>query len=183
LDEQEFDRKLVSSEIRRISDEEFLRIKCTHEVGMTFFAIRDFEQTLIQAIWASEANFVPANEQLDRLQKLKTLTTGNLLKALNAMGTEEKDRNYLLWAKKKRDYFIHNFLLEYPWPNEIDAGGNIHIIRTLRAWQIIFRRATSRIWDILQRANHVHIQDLGEDGRLITHREFYNSFGNEEPEV
>jgi len=61
-------------------------------------------------------------------------------------------------------------------PGELDAAECDVMVRRLRYLEILFDRASARIWKILARANLVLIDDLGDAGLLIINPEIFDNW-------
>lgn len=76
---------------------------------------------------------------------------------------------YLRWVKSKRDLFIHRWFDGALWPGEVAAEDQYGVVhRQLLYLEHVFRRASDRIWNVLASASLLHIDNLGQDGKLIT---------------
>jgi hypothetical protein len=146
------------------------------QIGQTFTAAIYLEQRIVTAMLTCDR--IRLSTSLDddvpaflnapkRHVKLSNSTLGNLIAILSKHGIDERDLAYLRWIKKKRDYFIHRFFIEEPWPVSLPEHGLRFYSRRLRYLELIFGRATSRIYSILARAGLIVIRDLGKDGALI----------------
>jgi hypothetical protein len=102
-----------------------------------------------------------------RLGKLRDSTLGNLIKILSRHIIFEDDLRYLRWLKAKRDFFIHRFFHGGEWPGDLNSDDCDVMIRRLRYLEIVFNRASQRIWKVFARASLVLLSDLGEAGMLM----------------
>ena len=108
-----------------------------------------------------------------RLGRLRDSTLGNLIKILSRRVIYEEDLRYLRWLKVKRDFFIHRFFHRGEWPGELDSDDCDVMIRRLRYLEIVFCRASQRIWRIFARARLVLLHDLGESGMLMMNPDMF----------
>lgn len=169
-------REQIQRKREALSDLEFSRELYVLHLGGVFTTLAIFEQTLIQSL--QMPNAIKVNPGVDDgnassifLKKRELLlghTLGNLIKVLEKNGTEYKDISYLKFVKEKRDFFVHRFFSELPWPGDLNHAYEFDMIaRTLKYLEIIFGRATDRIPKILASNGFVELVDLGENGYLM----------------
>ena len=118
----------------------------------------------------------PKGHILEKLQHLKSKTLGNIIQVLVKNNADENDISYLKFLQNKRDFFIHRFFGEYPWPGDVGQYDIEIICRKLRYLELIFGRAADRVWDIIGQNGYAEIVDLGSNGRLLI-----NHFDEESP--
>lgn len=176
-------RKLIS----KMSDLEVARYHYSQQIGSTFIHLALMEDSIIHSLSFSTAiKFGPsatglsrAKQHLKKYDALRAATLGNLLKALQPHPVSEADMNYLRWIKRQRDFFIHRFFEDNPWPGDLRHPDEASIfIRRLLYLERTFERASGRIWAILERAKIVSSQRVGE-GFLVMNPDFWDSFSNE----
>ena len=105
---------------------------------------------------------------VNKTSALQSSTLGNLVSILSRHEISREDLTYLKWVKVKRDFFIHRFFHRGEWPGELEGGEIDAACRKLLYLEIIFRRASRRIWHIFARSNLITLHDLGSDGILMT---------------
>lgn len=169
-------RKIVHQFLAERTDDDILRIHYCYQIGSTFTSLALMEQTIIDAMSVCDrvkvANIIQSDqarwEQLiDKRNTLQSSTLGSLIKILSQHAVEEEDLKYLKWVKKRRDYFVHRFFNDNHWPGDLDTDtAEIHSRRLLYL-EIIFARATQRIWIIFENAGLMERADLGENGALM----------------
>jgi hypothetical protein len=153
-----------------------MRIYYCYQLGSTFTSLGLMERQFITAMMTCDRIRLAKVLQDDapfwssiaaRHAHLQSSTIGNLLAILSKHGIVETDLAYLRWVKGKRDFFIHRYFEDEPWPGDLSEHGVRIMCRRLLYVDHIFRRAANRIYKIFQRAGLVEITDLGEDGYIV----------------
>ena len=104
---------------------------------------------------------------VEKNTELQSSTLGNLVAILSKHGIHEVDLTYLRWIKNRRDFFVHRFYHDHPWPGDLPEHA-LHILcRRLLYLEHIFRRAGNKIWRIFARAELMTRIDLGQDGAVL----------------
>lgn len=154
-----------------------MRIDYCYQIGSTFVRLGYMETTIIHAmamcdqIRVSKAlqDDAPIWQQmLDKHSQLQSSTLGTLIGILSKHGLGGADLGYLKWVREKRDFFVHRFFDDEPWPGDLPEAAIRVLCRRLLYLEHIFSRASNRIWKIFGRAGLMLYQDLGEDGAVIT---------------
>jgi len=157
-------------------DLDVLRFHYCYQIGSTFVNLSLMEDTIIRAMSICDrikvANALGADMSawrrlIDKTNKLQSSTLGNLIAILSKHGIAPGDLGYLKWVKAKRDFFVHRFFHQGDWPGELNDDEIDALCRKLLYLEIIFARASHRIWRIFGRANLMGYQDLGKDGALM----------------
>jgi hypothetical protein len=162
---------LTASAIRKWieghSDIDIVRIHYCYQLGSTFVNLASMEDTIIDAMFVCDrikvaqllGSDAPAWESmLKKYDKLRSSTLGNLITILAKHNIQNTDLVYLRWVKEKRDFFIHRFFNDQPvaaaghWPGELDEDTLSIMCRRLLYLEIIFFRASCRIWKIFENA-------------------------------
>jgi hypothetical protein len=134
------------------------------------------ENTIIQAmamcdrIKLSKAlqDDAPAWQRIvERHSQLQSSTLGNLIAIMSKHDIGQADLTYLKWVKDKRDFFVHRFFHDEPWPGDLSEGSIRVLCRRLLYLEHVFNRAGNRIWKIFGRAGLMEYHDLGEDGAVV----------------
>jgi hypothetical protein len=163
--------------LRERGDLEVLRVHYCYQIGSTFVNLAVMEGTIISAMSSCDrikvANLLgpdASNWQrlVNKTSALQSSTLGNLISILSRHEISREDLTYLKWVKAKRDFFIHRFFHRGEWPGELEGGEIDAACRKLLYLEIIFRRASRRIWHIFARSNLMTLHDLGSDGIVMT---------------
>lgn len=164
-------RKIVAEE----DDLNAERIHYCYQIGSTFVHLSLMEDAIINAMSICDRIKVSkllgadstAWELIQKRDQLQSSTLGNLVSILSKHGVADADIAYLKWVKLKRDFFIHRFFNQGAWPGDLGSWELQRQCRKLLFLEIVFRRASSKIWKIFGRANLMEYVDLGADGALI----------------
>lgn len=170
LDTQGF-RTIVAEE----NDVNAERIHYCYQIGSTFVHLSLLEDSIINAMSICDrikvSKLLGADtagwELIQKRGQLQSSTLGNLISILSKHGVADADIAYLKWVKLKRDFFIHRFFNQGAWPGDLGPLGLQIQCRKLLFLEIIFARASNRIWKIFGRANLMEYIDLGADGALM----------------
>jgi hypothetical protein len=108
-----------------------------------------------------------AEHIVERHAQLQSSTLGSLIAILAKHSVGSTDLAYLRWVKEKRDFFVHRFYHDEPWPGDLPDHTLRILCRRLLYLDHIFRRAGNRIWKIFARAGLMARIDLGENGAVI----------------
>jgi hypothetical protein len=155
---------------------DIMRIYYCYQIGSTFVNLGLMENTIIQAmamcdrIELSKAlqDDAPAWQRIvERHSQLQSSTLGNLIAIMSKHGIGQADLTYLKWVKDKRDFFVHRFFHDEPWPGDLSEGSIRVLCRRLLYLEHVFNRAGNRIWKIFGRAGLMEYHDLGEDGAVV----------------
>jgi hypothetical protein len=175
-----------SSYLLSLPKAEFDPFLYVHALGATFATIAIFEHTLIQALWIARGIKIDETDgiqtsavekMIEKREYLYSKTLGNVIRVLVKNDARDIDIAYLKFLQSKRDFFIHRFFANYPWPGDIGRYDLRLIWRKLRYLEIIFGRAADRVWDIIGRNGYADIVDLGPSGRLmVNHFDSGNPF-------
>ncbi len=178
---------LTASAIRKWieghSDLDIVRMHYCYQLGSTFVNLALMEDTIINAMLMCDGIKVaellgsdaPAWQSvLKKRDKLRSSTLGNLITILAKHNIQNTDLEYLRWVKEKRDFFIHRFFDGHHWPGELDEEPLSIMCRRLLFLEVIFFRASHRIWKILENAGLLNCVDLGEDGVLMTNPDLFD---------
>lgn len=147
-----------------------------YQIGRVFTVLALVEDTLVQAL------HMCSNVKLDGRRKplpgfrdfntrrniFKDQTFGNLIQVLEVNGLSSSSISYLHFIKRVRDGFVHRFFESNAWPGEMKSEMLLTHSRTLAAYEIIFNRASTRIWKILGQEIFSEFVDLGADGFIVT---------------
>lgn len=177
----ELNRKKISArQIRKFfstdSDTDVFRIYYCYQIGSTFIGLSLMETTIIAAMTMCDKIKVTKalgedmkawENIIERQSHLQNSTLGNLIGILSKHEIGGRDMDYLKWVKDKRDFFIHRYFRSEPWPGDLSINDIRILNRQLFYLDIIFHRATNKIYKILARAGLVEYYDLGGDGALI----------------
>lgn len=159
------------------ADLEVLRVHYCYQIGSTFVNLALMESAIISAMSfcdqikvASLLGPDASNWQflINKKSMLQSSTLGNLITILSRHEISCADLMYLKWVKGKRDFFIHRFFHGDEWPGDLDRTEIDAACRKLLYLEIIFRRASRRIWHIFARSNLMDLHDLGSDGLVMT---------------
>jgi len=159
-----------------------LRIHYCYQIGSTFVSLALMEDAVIRAMSICDrikvVNLLGSDASnwsrlIDKTNKLQSSTLGNLISILSRHGVASSDLDYLRWVKVKRDLFVHRFFHHGDWPGELKDEQIDALCRKLLYLEIIFARASQRIWRIFGRANLMSCQDLGEDGLLMMNLDLF----------
>jgi hypothetical protein len=167
----------LAHQVAEMDEDECARFLYVSHIGRVFTTIANFEHALVWALLGTnqirvgnEVNqSTPAHRHVTKHEILKSYTLGNLIKILENHRADDRDIAYLRFVQRNRDYFIHRFFGDALWPGEADARFVEPIIRRLLYLEIIFGRATDRIWKIIARNGYAELIDLGDAGQLIVH--------------
>jgi hypothetical protein len=153
-----------------------MRVYYCYQIGSTFVNLGLMEMIIVTAMATCDRirlakmlhGDVPAwNHIVERHSKLRSSTLGNLIAIMSKHGIGGSDLAYLKWVKDKRDFFVHRFFHDEPWPGDLPEGAIRILCRQLLYLEHVFRRAGNRIHKILSRAGLVEYMDLGSDGALV----------------
>lgn len=153
-----------------------VRIYYCYQIGSTQIQLGLMETTIVHAMALCDRirlskvlqEDAPAFRYIvERHTQLQSSTLGNLIAILSKHGIGEADLAYLKWVKQKRDFFVHRFWHEEPWPGDLSEHVLRVLCRRLLYLDHIFQRAGNRIWRIFARAGLMARIDLGEDGAVI----------------
>ncbi|WP_456530583.1 hypothetical protein [Azospirillum argentinense] len=157
------------------SDLDTMRAWYCHQIGIAFLNVHLMEDAIINAMNMCDRVKVSTKVgndigEWDRIRKkvttLQATTLGNLINILEKHEILDNDVRYLRWVKDKRDLFVHRLFRDNPWPGEVGVDNCEIFIRRMAYLQIIFSRASHRIWRILERADLIIIDDLGGGGLI-----------------
>ena len=173
----------IKSDLGSMSDLDLARYYYCYEIGSTFAAVSLMESGAIDAMLM--CNKVNLNSKLGTDAKkwqeiaakqklLQDSTLGTLIEILSKHNLLSNDLEYLRWIKKKRDFFIHRFFNNGCWPAELHERHINSLVRTLRYLQLLFRRASLRIWNIFVRAGLMLAIDLSAGGTIMLNKDFYD---------
>jgi hypothetical protein len=163
--------------LRERDDLEVLRVHYCYQIGSTFVNLALMEGAIISAMSFCDrikvARLLGSDESnwqrlMNKTSALQHSTLGNLISILSRHEISREDLAYLKWVKAKRDFFIHRYFESGEWPGELEGAEIDAACRKLLYPEIIFRRASRRIWHILARSNLVTLHDLGSDGIVMT---------------
>jgi len=101
------------------------------------------------------------------VMRLLSVELCSLITILTKHGVGQADLAYLQWVKDKRDFFVHRFFHDEPWPGDLPEGAIRVLCRRLLYLERVFIRAGKRIWKIFGRAGLMEYHDLGEDGAVM----------------
>lgn len=158
------------------NDTDVLRVHLCYQIGSTFVRLALMEDTIIRAMSICDRVKVASllgpdasawSRIIDKTNRLQASTLGSLISILSKHGVAGDDLSYLKWVKGKRDFFVHRFFHQGGWPGEIEGDDIKVTCRTLLYLEILFNRASDRIWRIFGRANLMEYHDLGADGALM----------------
>ena len=171
------ERNIPVSKVRKIltprKNVDVLRVYYCYQVGSTFLNLGLMETTLVMAMATCDRIKVaqvlqddaPAFHHIvERHAHLRSSTLGNLITLLSKHAIIADDLAYLRWVKTKRDYFIHRFYNDEPWPGDLGEHALRVLCRRLTYLEYIFMRAGNRVYKIFSRAGLMQLHDLGEDG-------------------
>jgi hypothetical protein len=131
-------------------DIDVLRVYYCYQIGSTFVNLALMENTIIHGMMMCDRIKVskrleedaPAWERLaQRTDHLQSSTLGNLVGILCRHGLHETDASYLKWVKEKRDFFIHRFFHNEPYPGDLVGPAIRTLCRRLLYLERIFQRA------------------------------------------
>lgn len=166
-----------------------LRVYYCYQVGSTFLNLGLLETTIVMAMASCDRIKVDKVFQEDaaafkyigeRHAQLSSSTLGNLINILSKHGIDGSDLAYLRWVKEKRDFFVHRYCRIDPWPGDLHDHALRVLCRRLTYLELIFARAGNRIYRILGRAGLMHVQELGEDGYMVSN---FDSLLSNQPEL
>ena len=173
-------KKMTITKVRKFlspkEDIDALRIYYCYQIGSTFVNLALMENSIIHGMMMCDRIKVsktlqedaPAWQRLaERTDHLQSSTLGNLVGILCRHGLHDADASYLKWVKEKRDFFIHRFFHDEPYPGDLEAPAIRALCRRLRYLECIFQRASQRIWKIFGRAGLMECYDLGPDGIML----------------
>jgi hypothetical protein len=167
--------KLFRRFLNECDDTGLMRIQYCYQLGSTFVHLSLMEDMIIRAMSMCDGikvakvlgPDVPKWEQLiHKTREVEGSTLGNMIQILSKHGILSDDLKYLRWVKEKRDIFVHRLFRGGEWPGELDADECQMMVRRLRYLEIVFERASPRIWPILARVNLMEITNFGSDGIL-----------------
>lgn len=167
----------LRNEFARMSDLDVNRYYYCYEIGSTFTALSLMESSLTNSMTICDKVVLDLKLGVDakmwhdiarKQEQLQGSTLGNLISILSKHGLQPDDLTYLRWLKKKRDFFIHRYFNIGCWPGEMNEGHIKSLVRTLRYLQLIYVRASRRVWNIFVRAGLLQVVDFGGDGNLLT---------------
>jgi hypothetical protein len=153
-----------------------VRVYYCYQIGSTYLQLGLMETTIVHAMAMCDRirlskvlqDDAPAFQHIvERHAQLQSSTLGNLIGILSKHGIGEADLGYLKWVKEKRDFFVHRFFHDEPWPGNLPERALRILCRRLLYLDHIFRRAGNQIWKIFARAELMARIDLGEDGAVI----------------
>jgi hypothetical protein len=168
--------------IGRLNQTSLSRVHYCYQIGSTFIYLNRMEDSIISAIGMCDriqvekvmgADVKKWDDFTRRLGRLRDSTLGNLIKILSGHIICENDLRYLRWLKAKRDFFIHRFFHGGEWPGELNSDDCDVMVRRLRYLEIVFNRASQRIWKVFARARLVLLSDLGEAGMLMMNPDMF----------
>jgi hypothetical protein len=155
---------------------DIMRIYYCYQIGSTFVNLNLMENAIIHAMAMCDRiklskvlqDDAPAWRHIvERHSRLQSSTLGNLIAILSKHGIGQPDLAYLKWVKDKRDFFVHRFFHDEPWPGDLPEGAIRVLCRRLLYLEHIFARAGNRIWKVFGRAELMEYHDLGEDGAVM----------------
>lgn len=157
-------------------DVDAMRVYYCYQIGSTFVNLSLMENTIVHAMAMCDAIKVSKALQedapvwqrmIEKNSQLQSSTLGTLVGILSKHGIGGADLQYLKWVKEKRDFFIHRFFHDEPWPGDLSEAAIRMLCRRLLYLEVIFCRATDRIWKIFCRAGLMEYHDLGENGTVM----------------
>lgn len=176
----------LRTQIHLLSDLEFIRVRYCYQIGSTFVACALLEDSVIDSMMICDrvkvANTLQEKERdwrdlLDKRDLLRQSTLGSLISILSRHGITADDLNYLRWLKSKRDFFIHRFFHQRPWPGDLSEAEAERQCRSLGALEIIFQRGAGRMIHILGRAGLMRVERLSE-GTLAFNPDLFDHWGD-----
>lgn len=184
-------RSLSTQDVRDFlsapEDADIHRIHYCYQIGSTFVHLALMENSILQAMSVCDrikvTNLLGSdasnwNQLISKVNKLQKSTLGGLIAILSKHGVARSDLDYLNWVKARRNFFVHHFFYQANWPGDLDDDEINVLCRRLRYLEIVFSRASNRIWRIFGRANLMHYQDLGENGVLMTNLDLLQPDGS-----
>lgn len=162
-----------------IDDIDVVRFYYCYEIGSTFTAMSLMESDIVSAMLVCSnvkvksklgKDFIQWREIVEKQKVLQDSTLGSLLTILSKHNLNVEDLAYLRWIKQKRDFFIHRYFHIGCWPGEMDERHIRSLNRTLRYLQILFRRASAKIWKIFVRAGLMQVVEQFEEGTLLMNK-------------
>lgn len=163
-------------------DTDVLRVHYCYQIGSTFVNLALMEDAIANAMLACDrikvANLLGSDasnwrQLIDKKNRLQSSTLGNLISILSKHNIEPSDFSYLNWVKDRRNFFVHRFFHRGGWPGDLEDDDIEIFCRELLYLELIFARASRRIWRIFGRANLMDYHDLGKDGVLMTNIDLF----------
>jgi hypothetical protein len=157
-----------------LDDEASFRFHYCFQIGSTFVVLGKMENAIIHSMSMCDRVKVKTilgsdatswQRMLAKHTALQNSTLGNLVAILSRHNILEADLRYLRWLKEKRDFFVHRLFREDAWPGDLDQDQCEMMIRRLRYLEIIYDRASDRVWKILARAGLIELE-VFSDGML-----------------
>jgi len=184
----DFSPSLLRKSIDRLNDLELARVRYCYQVGSTFVAAALMEDAVIAAMLTCDRVKVStvlgmdvANWQrlIKKQEHLRGSTLGSLINILSKHGILASDLSYLRWLKEKRDFFIHRHFHDGSWPGDVYEHQIEFLCRRLGAWEIVFQRASHRVWGVFGRAGLMTIETIPGSGALVFNPDFLTSLATE----
>jgi hypothetical protein len=147
----------VRNQLTAMTEIEILRFHYCYEIGSTFTSLSLMESEITNAMLICDkvevnlklgADSEEWRKLLEKQKLLQDSTLGSLIKILSKHSFNPQNLAYLHWIKGKRDFFIHRFFHIGCWPGDMNEEQLSSLVRTLRYLQILFVRASRRIWMI-----------------------------------
>lgn len=165
----------LSTSLKSFSPEDVFGLVYEHQIGRVFSQISLVESTIVDALWmcknvrlVGESNLKSATDRIVwRKSVLQDQTFGNLIQVLSRNGVSDPSLAYFRFLKRMRDRFVHRFFEDHVFPGELLAWHFVRHIRDLRCFELLFWRATDKIWRILGREKYDQVRDLGPHGVLL----------------
>lgn len=169
------DVERLSRTLADFSREDVLGLIYEYRIGRVFSSIAVVEDAMVQALWACRnvhlvgqpEDASPVEGIVWRRSVLQDQTFGNLIQILSRNGLSDPSLNYFRFLKRLRDRFIHRFFEDHVFPGEMREGYFTSHMRDLRCFELVFWRATNRIWHILGHEKYDRVTDLGDHGLLL----------------
>lgn len=170
-----FSSQELSELIANFDDDDAVRFTYTVLLGRVFSSISMLEDSVVSALWFAnrievrglDPSFGSFDEHMKKRDTLQQMTFGNLIKVLESNAACGADLSYLNFVKRQRDYFVHRFFIDNPAPGDLTIHGAETVFRKLRYLEIVFWRASRRVWLVLGSNGYAQVTDLGPSGLLV----------------
>ena len=169
--------KLFRQFLNDCDETDLMRIQYCYQLGSTFVHLSMMEDMIIRAMSICDGIKIAKvlgpdvrkwQHLIHKTRVIEGSTLGSMIQILSKHGIRENDLKYLRWVKEKRDIFVHRLFRNGEWPGELDADECQVMVRRLRYLEIVFERASGRIFPILGRVGLMEITNLGADGILAS---------------
>jgi hypothetical protein len=165
----------LTASLRDYSGEDVRGLAYEFRIGRVFSLISLAESTIIDALWMCKNVAIDGEplaqskpeQMMWRKSVLQDQTFGNLIRVLSQNGVSAEGLSYFRFLKRVRDRFVHRFFEDHVFPGELREWHFVSHMRDLRCLELIFWRATHRIWRILGCEKYDRVTDLGAHGLLI----------------